>query len=69
MVPQRLYIEQWRENHSLIFATKGGGVGGVLFVVGVTSSEKIRSNGKKERTCRIIVDVTGRKWKKIESET
>ena len=65
-VLQRLYIEQQREDHPPVFATRGGGIGGVLFVVDVTSSGRIKSNKKKGRVCKIIVNVASRRWRKTK---
>ena len=59
-VPQKLYVEWRRENHPLVFATRNGEVGGVLFVVGVAGSGKVESDGKKRKICKIMVDVAGR---------
>ena len=40
---------------------KSGGVGGVLFVVDVTSGGRVGSDGKRGRVCKIMVDVTSKK--------
>ena len=65
-IPQELYVEQWREDHPPVFATKNGGIGGVLFIVNVAGGGKVGSDGKKGRICRIMVNVASKKWKKTK---
>ena len=61
VVPQKLYVEWQRENHPLVFTTKSEGIGSVLFVIGVAGDGKVKSNKKKGRICKIMVDVASRK--------
>ena len=35
-------------------------------MIGVASSEKVKNNGKKERICRIMVDVASKRWGKTK---
>ena len=66
VVPQRLYVEWQCEDYPPVFTTRSGGIGDVLFVVGVASGGKVGSNGKRERVCKIMVDVAGKGQKKTK---
>ena len=66
IIPQKLYIERRHEDYLLVFATKNGRIGGVLFVVDVASNGRVENDGKKGRIYKIIINVANKKWKKTK---
>ena len=60
-VLQRLYVKWQCEDHPLVFATKNGRIGGVLFVIGVTGGGKVGSDGKRRKIYKIIINVASRR--------
>ena len=65
-ISQELCVEQQCEDHSLVFAMRDGGVGGVLFVVGVAGGGRVRNNKKKKKVCKIMVDMANKELKKMK---